>query len=69
MEFEHEDNDEVGNNHYKECFPLSNDLMKNKEIQYPTSPEEAFNKHLPAINKHSNIIGSLNKFSYSCKMY
>ena len=40
MELEREDNDKVENNDYQEYFHY---LMENEGMQYPTSPEEAFN--------------------------
>ena len=47
MELEREDNDEVENNDYQEYFHY---LMENEGMQYPTSPEEAFNIYQQLIN-------------------
>ena len=66
MELEHEDNDEVENNDNQEYFHY---LIENEGIQYSTSPEEAFNIYQQLINIAIPYIGSLNKFSYSCKIY
>ncbi|CAB4034158.1 Hypothetical predicted protein [Paramuricea clavata] len=46
MELQHLVNDVV-EDYYKEYFHY---LMENKGIQYPTSPEEAFNIYQPVIN-------------------
>lgn len=47
MELQHEVNDEVEDNDYQEYFHY---LMENEGMQYPTSPEEAFNIYQRLIN-------------------